>query len=114
MMEFLKPPQGETQKEPVQAKEFLPPAETEAEKEQRRVKELLGDAITSSTIHGIAGIYSVQSKALKIILTLFFLLSACYCSYQLYIVICNFASFSVVSTNSFSHEIPAEFPGEST
>jgi hypothetical protein len=85
--------------------------ETPIEREQRLAREILGNAITGSSIHGIAGIYSVESKILKLILTVFFLVSAGYCGYQLYIVIMNFMSYGVFTTTSFNHEVPAEFPG---
>jgi hypothetical protein len=87
-------------------------AEAAVPKEQKRVRDFIDHAITSSTIHGIGGIYSVESKKLKLILTAFFLVSAGYCGYQLYIVIINFISFGVFTTTSFNHEIPAEFPGK--
>ncbi len=87
-------------------------SETPIEKQQRLAREILGNAITGSSIHGIAGIYSVESKMLKLILTVFFLLSAGYCGYQLYIVIMNFMSYGVFTTTSFNDEAPAEFPGK--
>jgi hypothetical protein len=99
--------------------EFLspppPPAENIAEKKEEEYghpKDLLGEAILSSSIHGIAGMWRVESITLRIILTIFFLISMGYCGYQLYITITNFMSFSVFTTTSFNHEIPAEFPGK--
>jgi hypothetical protein len=83
--------------------------ETLEEKELRRTREIFGNAITNSSIHGIAGIYAVESKILKLIMTVLFIVSAGFCGYQLYIGVINFMSFSVFTTTSLEYEIPAEF-----
>jgi hypothetical protein len=74
-------------------------------------KEYIEKAITSSTVHRLGSIYSVESWPLRFFLGAFFLLSASYCMLQIVNTIKNFASFGVLTTTSYNYQIPAEFPG---
>jgi hypothetical protein len=77
-----------------------------------RAKQYVDKAFTSSTVHRLGSIYSVDSWPLKIILGVFFLTSAGYCMYQIVNTIRAFSSFGVLTTTSYNNEIPAEFPGK--
>jgi hypothetical protein len=85
--------------------------EKENGKGENVVKGYLVKAITTSTLHRLGSIYELESRSLKLILSVLFLISTGYCVYEIVVNVIIYLQFSVLTTTSINYEIPAEFPG---
>ena len=64
----------------------------------------------STSTHGIPNITKAQSKIIRILWILCFLVSLSYCTYQIIISIIGYLNFSVISNYQLLFEVPTLFP----
>lgn len=75
-----------------------------------QANETLKELVADSTIHGLPRIIKSKHILMKIIWSICFLACACYCSYLMVDMICDFLNFDYVTTIDTVYETPAKFP----
>ena len=84
--------------------------ERKQKEKAKRIKKNLNEILVNSTSHGIPNIIRANSLFLKIMWSLFFILSTCTCFFYIAKIITEFLKFNTVTTISFINERQSLFP----
>src|SRR4051812_18516562 len=75
-----------------------------------KIKQLSLNLALSSTSHGLPNIFRTESRFLKVMWTVAFVLSSAYCSYLVYQSICKYLDYEVTTKMQTIQEKPTKFP----
>lgn len=74
------------------------------------IKVSLIELLRESTTHGLSNIFRTKKLILKLMWTIFFLISAGYCSYMIHNSISDYLSYNVITNFQTVFELPSLFP----
>ena len=74
------------------------------------IKSSLNELVIDSTSHGLPKIFKSKHFPMKLMWTICFIVSTCYCSYSIFQITCDYFNYDVVTVFETVYETPAKFP----